>query len=648
MLKKLIYLAVFPLCVSVAAAQVTYTNSSGSVIQGANLVVTNSIVASPPGTLSLSCPLTAFAPGPTSQIWACSGGNFTLQSSDGSLVINATFVPGSRVVLTASGGGKGVVTTYHYALTATISGSWTLGGQTSAITGTTVQSYSSAGTRIDNTGAVTTISSGTTVVSPAGSNQSIAVALSSGGAATDATPGSAGVSQDGYAVVTSSSANSPFGTAVFSLTQNGVVVSEAGVPASPPTLHGRIFIDFRTAVSAASSQFPAGTISIDTGVALVNRGTGTAHISFSMQDATGAGVPGGSGAGTLAQGAHTAVFIDQLGTLAAGFSLPASFSTTTMFGSLDISSDQLLSILALHMTVNQRGDVLMTSTPMADMTQPASTAPLYFPQFADGGGYNTMLILLNSTNSVETGKLDWFSDVGSAAAVQQVGGNFGSTFPYSIPAGGIFVFQTAGLPSSVQAGSVQAIPDTGSNAPVGAGVFSLTQGGALVTRSGIPSAAPTTHARIYVDTSGGHDTGLAIANPSASGLTVTVSALADDGVTPVGTSNGPVQIPADGHAAAFAEQFISGLPAGFTGVLDVSSPQPFAALTVRSLTNARGDMLFTTFPIADFNQTPATPLIFPQIADGGGYQTQFIFLSTGGASIQTINFFGNNGLPIIW
>ncbi len=129
-------------------------------------------------------------------------------------------------------------------------------------------------------------------------------------------------------------------------------------------------------------------------------------------------------------------------------------------------------------------------------------------------------------------------------------------------------------------------------------------------------------------------------------MALTVNAFASDGVTPVGISNGPIQLLANGHSAAFADQFISGLPAGFTGVLDISSPQPFAALTVRSLTNARGDTLFTAFPIADFSQTPITPVVFPQIAYGGGYQTQFIFLSTGSASIPTINFYGDSGSPI--
>jgi hypothetical protein len=48
----------------------------------------------------------------------------------------------------------------------------------------------------------------------------------------------------------------------------------------------------------------------------------------------------------------------------------------------------------------------------------------------------------------------------------------------------------------------------------------------------------------------------------------------------------------NGHAAFFAGQAISGHPPEFAGVIDISAHSPFAALTVRSLTNSRGDFLF--------------------------------------------------------
>ncbi|MDD5544138.1 MAG: hypothetical protein PHX83_13285 [Acidobacteriia bacterium] len=464
------------------------------------------------------------------------------------------------------------------------------------------------------------------------------------GAGIFSTSGSAVNVKAGSAVVTSGPGNPAYGTAVFSLTQNGVVVSEVGVPASPPTTHGRIFIDFRSGVAAKGNELDAGTINIDTGMALVNRGNATAHIAFNVQDSTGIGIPGANGGGTLAVGAHTALFIDQLNTLAPGFNLPSNFPTATKFGSLDITSDQPLSILALRSTTNQRSDVLLTSTPVVDMTQSPGSGPMLFAQFADGGGFTTLLILLNPTNAVESGTLHFFLDNGTPLTVQAVGGTSNSTFPYNIPANGVFVLQTDGSPAAIHAGSVQVIPDPGSTTPAGAGVFSLTQGGILVTQSGVPSATSTTHAHIYVDESNTHDTGLAIANPSGTARSVTLAAFQTDGVTPSGSSNGPVNLAGNGHTAAFVGQFISNLPPGFTGVLDISSTQPFVALTLRSLVNTRGDTLLTTFPIADFFQTPVMPLVFPQIADGGGFKTQFIFLNTNGsASSLALSFFGDDG-----
>src|SRR5439155_26826824 len=141
--------------------------------------------------------------------------------------------------------------------------------------------------------------------------------------------------------------------------------------------------------------------------------------------------------------------------------------------------------------------------------------------------------------------------------------------------------------------------------------------------SGVPSAVPTANARMYVDKSGGHDTGLAIANPGGSASSIVLQAFQNSGSTTAG--NGPVtlNISAGGHSGKFVGQLIGGLADGFTGVLHISSTAPFVALTVRSLSNSRGDFRLTTFPIADRNQAPPVPTLFPQIVVGGGVRTQF-------------------------
>lgn len=352
------------------------------------------------------------------------------------------------------------------------------------------------------------------------------------------------------------------------------------------------------------------------------------------------------GHGAIAAGAHHAKFIDQLKDLASDFNLPLDFQSTIQFGSLEISSDEALAILALRMTTNQRNEALFTTTPTADLTQSLTSTPIYFPQFADGAGYTTALVLLNTSNGIETGTFQILDDLGAPLIVNQVGGSADFSFKYSIPSGGACRFQTDGFPTTTKVGWVQLTPDVGTSTPVGTGMFGYNPGNVLVTESGVPAAASTTHARVYVDLSGGYNSGLAIANLSKSSASVSIRAFQSDGTTGIGTSQGPLPLPANGHTAKFAGEFVAGLPAGFTGVLDISSETPFAALTMRSLSNERGNSLLTTFPIADLNHSAPSPILFPQLADGGGYVTQFILLSPGGTASTTLNFYGETGAAL--
>src|SRR6476660_669977 len=104
------------------------------------------------------------------------------------------------------------------------------------------------------------------------------VNLSSGGAVSAITPGTGGTLNVGYATTALASGSPPFATAVYSFSQNGTVVSEAGIPASPPTLSSRIFIDYRTGVASGS-----GTLNIRTGLAIVNPGTSPAHLTLTLR-----------------------------------------------------------------------------------------------------------------------------------------------------------------------------------------------------------------------------------------------------------------------------------------------------------------------------------------------------------------------------
>jgi len=466
--------------------------------------------------------------------------------------------------------------------------------------------------------------------------------LSAGGAIECETIGAPAATRAGYAKLAVNSGAAPYGTAVFSYRQNGITVTEAGVAASPPTIAARIFIDYRSGVEAVPGRSDSGAIDIYTGIAIVNYGSGSANVTYTLRDQNG--IPLSLGHGTLPAGEHFAKFINQLQDVASDFLLPSNFQSVARFGSLQIDSDQPISVLAMRMTINQRGEAIFTTTPIADLSQPASYSPTYFADFADGSGYTTSVVLLNTTNAIETGTLQVRDKNGVPLVVNQVGGTADSLFRYSILPGGAFHFQTDGAAEdSIKIGWVQLTPDDSTSVPAGTAVFSYNPGSILVSETGIPAVSSTNHARVYVDLAGNHDTGLAIANINDTAASIRINAFETDGVTEVGISQGTLELYANGQDAEFADTLISDLPAGFKGVLDISSATPFAALTMRSLLNERNDFLMTTFPVADMNRAAPSPIVFPQVADGGGYFTEFIFISAGEAADTILSYHDDSG-----
>lgn len=279
----------------------------------------------------------------------------------------------------------------------------------------------------------------------------------------------------GYARLAVKSGLPPYGTAVFSFKQNGAIVSEAGVPASPPTTLARIFIDYRSAVAAVPARGESGTVDINTGIAAVNNGSAMANVTYTLRDLQGIVIT--TGHGTIAAGRHFACFIDQLKERAApDFTFPSDFKSANQFGTLEINSTQPLSVVALRGTTNQRGEFLITTAPAANLMQPWNLSPMYFPQFADGGGYTTSLILLNTSTDIETGTLRILHDNGAPLTVNMVGGPSDSSFRYSIPAGGALHFQTDGSPADVKVGWVKVTPDFSNPDPRRIGNLQLQSG----------------------------------------------------------------------------------------------------------------------------------------------------------------------------
>jgi sugar lactone lactonase YvrE len=217
-------------------------------------------------------------------------------------------------------------------------------------------------------------------------------------------------SSAGYALVTPDAGNIlPAGTALFRFERGGSVVTEAGVAAAPPTTSARIFVD-----NAATY----------TGVALANPADYSTVVTFNLLDRYGD--LESTTTRTIAPRGHLAVFAHQL--------FPELSDSYT--GLMDIASSSAISPVTLKLTDNSRGDQVLTTLPVADLTRIPAAAFVVFPQIAIGEGFSTRLILIN-TDKVKSaaGVLSFHQSDGSAMSIP-LGSRTDSRFSYEVSEGG--------------------------------------------------------------------------------------------------------------------------------------------------------------------------------------------------------------------
>ena len=227
----------------------------------------------------------------------------------------------------------------------------------------------------------------------------------------------------GYAVVTvEEGSRVPAGTAVFQFRDtDGRLVSEAGVGAIDPTSAARIFVD---------------TARTQTGVALVNAGNQAVNVSFDLLDRNGNPIAG-QGREVPPKG-HMAVFVRQLFP-----DLPLGFT-----GVLEISAPTEVVPITLKLSRNSRGDLILTTLPVADLNRLPGSGTAILPQVGFGsipnsGEISTRLIFLNgdSANEVAVG-LSLVRSDGSELVVP-IGSATGSHFDWTVGAGGSRQFRPA-------------------------------------------------------------------------------------------------------------------------------------------------------------------------------------------------------------
>ena len=423
----------------------------------------------------------------------------------------------------------------------------------------------------------------------------------------------------------------PTGVAIFGGRSNNVLFTEAGVPAAPLLRSARIYAEINA--------------SVNTGLAIANPNSQPANVTFHFATSDGVGADQTI---SIPSNSEIAKYLNE-----PAFGLAAG---TTLQGTFTFSSDVPVAVVALRLLRNERGEELLTTLPVTDLSAPTAPGTAYLGHFADGSGATSQVVLVNPTDSAIGGTIQFLGQGAAAAAAGPIAiaTNLGTatSFSYNIPRQSSFKLTTAGLAGTL--GSVRVTSATGSVLPSALVVFSYRKDNITVSEAGVPAMQGSTF-RMYAETNaagsnpGTVQTGIAIANLDAAATTVNLELMTLDGASagpPV-----PVNIPGNGQIAKFAHELFN-MTFPFKGIIRISggTSAGLAVVGLRLRYNERGDFLMTTTPPSNEGSVPGSAeLLFPIFINGSvgslGYTTQFILFSgsAGQTSSGDLRFFKNDG-----
>ena len=296
-----------------------------------------------------------------------------------------------------------------------------------------------------------------------------------------------------------------------------------------------------------------------------------------------------------------------------------------------------MAAIAVRGLINERLEFLMTTLPVSPLT--ASTAAIVIPQVADGGGWQTQVLLVNPSEAVISG----------TAQIVKPSGETQATFTYTVAPRSSSRIVTAGTDPNVIVGSIRIRPDTNNVSPVASTVFSFKQNGITVTESGVAGAESGLAFRVFAE-KGETNTGIALSNNAAAPATVQFELFDSAGqrAAPPGTLN----LPANGQLSLFLSELsgLANLPDGFQGVLRLSSVSgsPVSVIGLRTRVNQRGEFLITPIPpISESGISSGAEFVFPHIVTGAGYRTEFVFLGRTGGSVGRLLFRTQSGTALL-
>jgi hypothetical protein len=226
------------------------------------------------------------------------------------------------------------------------------------------------------------------------------------------------------------------------------------------------------------------------------------------------------------------------------------------------------------------------------------TFTFYFPQLALGAGWRTTIFLSSvgatgpangtltfTANDGSPLNSNWFDENGANVTA----GSNAVQFGFDSGVSRKFTSDTAGPLTVGYATVVCTSCDNTTTAILGTAMFTLTDGGGnILAEAGVPMAIPLGKQAVFVDTTTGFRTGVAIANPNAGSLEVHFELVSDNGQL---ITSGVKTLSPFAHIAMFTDELFPGQPP-MVGRLQYWCMNPMVSVGLRFSPSVQ----FTTIP----------------------------------------------------
>ena len=233
---------------------------------------------------------------------------------------------------------------------------------------------------------------------------------------------------------------------------------------------------------------------------------------------------------------------------------------------------------------------------------PGYAASLYFPQIANGGGYQTTIIISNTGQDAVTGTLKFYTPQGQTWSLA-VNSTTNWQFAFSIPGAGSKRFVTSGTGSIAVGWAL--IDSTGSVSGVAS--FTMRSGSKLTESIGVLGTVTMKRFKTPADLSSTADLGTAIVNTGDSPLKVKLT-LADEQGNVTHTSNDPAYLSIPGHAyvSKYVSSAFTGLPSTYKGNL-IAEVDGDGAIAAIGITLEEG--VQSVVPVTDHSPSMLKPIV---------------------------------------